>query len=218
MDVKAILFDFDGTLVDSEVLHYVSWMKVLEPYKVTYTELLFCDEFSGVPSLESAEILRQRHHLPFDAKTLTDLKNSYFVETAKRQAPTLMPGVLEVLSQLSDRFDLALVTGSSQAEAFPVLHYYGIDQFFKAIVTKDDVSAPKPAPEPYQMALTLLNCEAHHAVAVEDSATGLTSARDANVHCVVIPHQHSLNQDFSRANANLTNLFQCKDYIVNLAK
>lgn len=63
MRFQAVLFDFDGTLVDSEALHYQSWMKVLAPYQITYTEHDFCDEFSGVPTLKAAHILKENTNL-----------------------------------------------------------------------------------------------------------------------------------------------------------
>lgn len=215
MDIEAILFDFDGTLVDSEVLHYLSWMKVLAPYGVHYDEHHFCDLFSGVPSLEAAEVIRLEHSLPLSAFELTEQKNLFFVETAQTHTPTLMPHARDVLNRLSKQFRLALVTGSSRAEAFPVLDYYELKSFFEVIVCKDDVVAPKPAPEPYLKAMAALGISASQGIAIEDSATGLKAAINAGLRTLVIPHQHSQKQDFSGAWQRLDNLLQVEPVIIS---
>ncbi|KID54666.1 haloacid dehalogenase [Pseudoalteromonas luteoviolacea] len=199
MGLQAILFDFDGTLVDSEALHYASWCKVLAPYDILISEAEFCDEFSGVPTVKTGHILQQRYNLPQSGTELAKLKNLQFVETAASQKPKLMPHAIDVLSLCSQHYKLALVTGSTRDEALPVLTYYGLLEFFECIVCKDDVTDPKPHPEPYCLAMAKLNISAQDAIAVEDSQTGLTSAVSAGVKTVVISHLHSAGQDFSKA-------------------
>ncbi|MFC0118124.1 HAD family hydrolase [Pseudoalteromonas xiamenensis] len=217
MDIQAILFDFDGTLVDSEVLHYLSWVKVLAPFSIVYSESDFCDEFSGVPTLETAEILRLRHQLPLNAQTLTEQKNQHFVETSKTIPPTLMPNAKAILQESARDFRLALVTGSSRAEAIPVLQHYGLLELFEVVICKEDVENPKPSAEPYLKALKAMQLSAYEAVAMEDSATGLVSAKSAALYCVVIPHQHSEKQDFAQADHRASDLSHAFFHVQSLA-
>ncbi|MCF6440196.1 HAD family phosphatase [Pseudoalteromonas luteoviolacea] len=199
MGLQAILFDFDGTLVDSETLHYTSWCKVLSPFNIFISESEFCDEFSGVPTVKTGHILQQRYNLPYSGDELATLKNTQFVETAATEKPKLMPHAMDVLSLCAQHYKLALVTGSTRAEAFPVLTHYQLREFFDYIVCKDDVTNPKPHPEPYCLAMAKLNISAQEAIAVEDSQTGLASATAAGVKTVVISHLHSAGQDFTKA-------------------
>ncbi|MCF2857872.1 HAD family phosphatase [Pseudoalteromonas sp. SMS1] len=206
MEIQALLFDFDGTLVDSETLHYLSWCEVLKPFQVFIDELTFCNEFSGVPTVKTGHILQQRYSLPETANVLAQKKNLQFIETAKSHKPILMPHARDVLARCATRFKLALVTGSTRAEAIPVLLHYDLLELFDSVVCKDDVQHPKPHAEPYLKALNDLNINAQQAIALEDSHTGLTSAVDAEVRTIVIPHQHSQQQDFSKATWLCANL------------
>ncbi|WP_338053291.1 MULTISPECIES: HAD family hydrolase [Pseudoalteromonas] len=217
MSLQAILFDFDGTLVDSEALHYQSWMRVLEPWRVSYDELSFCSEFSGVPTLQAADTLNQRHGLSVHAEALTYQKNQFFVEVARTVQPKLMPYAQEVLHQASEHFTLALVTGSTRAEALPVLEFYKLDRLFKYFICKDDVVHAKPHPEPYCKALIQLSLKANQAVAIEDTYTGLSSARGAGLRTIVVPNHHSKQQDFSRASFQADNLQVAWRQVLQLA-
>ncbi|OCQ20421.1 haloacid dehalogenase [Pseudoalteromonas luteoviolacea] len=199
MGIQALLFDFDGTLVDSETLHYLSWCEVLKPLKVHIEEQTFCNEFSGVPTVKTGQILQQRYSLLKTAQALAEAKNLQFIETAKVHKPVLMPHARDVLSLCAQKFKLALVTGSTTAEAVPVLSYYGLLDLFDCVICKDDVAHPKPNPEPYLQAMQRLNISPDQAIALEDSHTGLLAAVEAGVKTIVIPHKHSKNQDFSRA-------------------
>ncbi|MCF2907831.1 HAD family phosphatase [Pseudoalteromonas sp. DL2-H2.2] len=216
MSLKAILFDFDGTLADSEALHYHSWLRVLAPFGIEYSEQAFCDEFSGVPTLKTAQVLRERHQLSSDASTLCEEKNRLFVDTAATMQPRLMPYAREILEFAAQQGKLALVTGSTRAEAIPVLEHYKLAHFFDCIVTKDDVTQPKPHPEPYQQALCLLQLEPEQAIAIEDTTTGLTSGCEAGLRVMAIPNLHSAKQDFSRATWQVSSLHAAQGVLASL--
>ncbi|PCK32094.1 HAD family hydrolase [Pseudoalteromonas piscicida] len=206
MRFQAVLFDFDGTLVDSEALHYQSWMEVLAPFHIDYTEHEFCDEFSGVPTLEAARILKQRHQLTSSPSALCEQKNQIFVASAASVFPRLMHFASEVVEQTAKQCPIALVTGSSRAEAIPVLKHYKLYALFSVIVCKDDVTKPKPHPEPYLQALNALEVAPHNAVAIEDTFTGLTSAKAAGLTALAVPNTHSKKQDLNIADQTFTDL------------
>lgn len=216
MDIKALLFDFDGTLVNSEALHYRSWLKVLAPFGVSYSESAFCDEFSGVPTLHSAAVLKARHNIKQSAASLADSKNRYFVDTAATSIPSLMPFAQEVLLLASKEFQLALVTGSTRAEALPVLRHYDLLKYFAVVVCKDDITRPKPHPEPYTHALSLIEKSPLQAVAIEDTYTGLCSACAAGVQTILVPNAHSKDQDATGASAIAQDLKVAWQHITQL--
>ncbi len=195
--LDAVLFDFDGTLVDSETLHYLCWDRILSPLGVKYTETEFCRVYSGRPTLESAADLVRLHGLDGSPAALAEQKNRLFVEVAQSEWPVLMPHARETLEKVKIRgLRCALVTGSTRQEALPVLAHYDLTDYFSVVVTKDDVTRPKPMPEPYLRALELLGVTAQRAVAVEDTETGLKAAHGAGIKTYVVPNAHTLHHDF----------------------
>lgn len=81
MSLNAVLFDMDGTLVDSESMHFVCWSQLLKPYGVSYLENDFCQRFSGRPTLEAAIEIKQEHNLSVSAQFLADENTVYLAST-----------------------------------------------------------------------------------------------------------------------------------------
>jgi HAD superfamily hydrolase (TIGR01509 family) len=207
MTVNAILFDMDGTLVDSESMHYICWSQVLAPLNVSYEEGDFCQRFSGRPTLEAALEIKQVHNLSVSAEYLADEKYRLFGDYVKTNLPPLLPFAEQTLRNVkASGLKMAVVTGSARHEAEPILKGFGFYDWFDAVVTKDDVVNPKPAGDPYLLALKKLHIAPCNAVAVEDTFTGVTAANNAQVSVVAIANAHTRNHNFSTANYTMTNL------------
>lgn len=207
MTLKAILFDMDGTLVDSESVHFTCWNEVLAPYNVRYEEAAFCQQFSGQPTLVAAQNVIKDYQLAAIPEDLVQAKYDAFEQYVKSNLPPLMPFSEEVLKAVKNSgLKMALVTGSARHEAIPILKGYGFYNYFDCIVTKDDVTEPKPAAEPYQRALKQIGITALEAIAIEDTHTGVTSASNAGVAVMAIANQHTLDHDFSKATQCFDNL------------
>ncbi|WMN61431.1 HAD-IA family hydrolase [Pseudoalteromonas xiamenensis] len=99
----------------------------------------------------------------------------------------------------------------------PVLQHYSLIELFEVVICKEDVETPKPSAEPYLKALKAMQLSAYEAVAMEDSATGLASAKSAALYCVVIPHQHSKKQDFTQADHRASDLSNALFHVQSLA-
>ncbi|TMN94091.1 HAD family phosphatase [Pseudoalteromonas sp. S558] len=207
MTLKAILFDMDGTLVDSESMHFVCWSKLLKPYGVSYTEDDFCQRFSGRPTLEAAIEIKQEHNLSVTAQFLADEKYRLFGEYVITHLPALMPFTEQTLKAVKNSgLKMALVTGSAKSEAIPILKGLGFYELFDTVVTKDDVVNPKPAGDPYTLALKQINIQAGNAIAVEDTFTGVTAANNASLRVVAIANKHTQSHDFSHSTYCMNNL------------
>lgn len=200
MTLKAILFDMDGTLVDSESLHFNCWNEVLAKYNICYEEAAFCQQFSGQPTLIAAENVIAEYQLDILPEQLAKAKYDYFEQYVVTNLPPLMPFSKEILKAVkASGLKMALVTGSARHEALPILKGYGFYDYFDCVITKDDVTNPKPAGEPYLRALTHLGIKPSEAIAIEDTHTGVTSASNAGIAVMAIPNQHTVSHDFAKA-------------------
>lgn len=200
---RAILFDFDGVIVDSERLHHRAYEQVLAPYGVTEIPFaVYADVFSNrgvgleycaerVPGLQPIELKR--------------LKERAFLEILKSDA-SLLPGVGEALTQLSACFPLALATGSTRAAAALVLERFGLRDRFTTIVAREDYQRDKPHPDAYLEACAALGVEPAGCLAVEDSVKGLRAAGNAGIRCVVVPNEYTRGGDFGDAAAVLDSI------------
>jgi beta-phosphoglucomutase len=207
MSIEAVLFDMDGTLVDSESVHYICWSQLLAPFGVRYDEDDFCQRFSGRPTIDAAKEIKQTHNLSVSSRYLADEKYRLFSKFVKTNLPPLMPYAADILFAVKEQgLKMALVTGSARHEAEPILKGLGFYDLFDTVVTKDDVTNPKPAGDPYLLALKNMQVAAKNAIAVEDTFTGVTAANNAALAVVAIANKHTEQHDFSKATQQMDNL------------
>lgn len=207
MSIEAVLFDMDGTLVDSESVHYICWSQLLAPFGVRYDEDDFCQRFSGRPTIDAAKEIKQTHNLSVSSRYLADEKYRLFSKFVQTNLPPLMPYAADILFAVKEQgLKMALVTGSARHEAEPILKGLGFYDLFDTVVTKDDVTNPKPAGDPYLLALKNIKVAAKNAIAVEDTYTGVTAANNAALAVVAIANKHTEQHDFSKATQQMDNL------------
>lgn len=207
MSIEAVLFDMDGTLVDSESVHYICWSQLLAPFGVRYDEDDFCQRFSGRPTIDAAKEIKQTHNLSVSSRYLADEKYRLFSKFVQTNLPPLMPYAADILFAVKEQgLKMALVTGSARHEAEPILKGLGFYDLFDTVVTKDDVTNPKPAGDPYLLALKNMQVAAKNAIAVEDTFSGVTAANNAALAVVAIANKHTEQHDFSKATQQMDNL------------
>jgi HAD superfamily hydrolase (TIGR01509 family) len=209
--VRAICFDFDGTLVDSEHLHYAAWQAELQPFGCSLEKSRYMAQFSGVSTYATAKTLIQDYQLPIATEQLMAQKTARFLSLLETELPTPMPGAHELLRDMQQsELAVALVTGSYRKEIEPVLDSLGWRNFFPLIITRDDVQNAKPHPEPYLKAIELFNAKKEEAIVVEDSQRGLTSAFKAGIECAIVKNEFTITQDFSNASYFIESLKELK--------
>jgi len=183
---EAILFDFDGVLVDSEPVHFACWREVLEPFGIHLDWETYHAHFIGISDLAMLEDLARLKEPPVDANLLWEQyprKRALFRERMAHGSP-ITPGVRDLLAWLDGR-RLAVVSSSGRDEIEPILKAGGIRERFGAVVCREDVTQFKPAPEPYLKAAALL--EARTALVVEDSEAGIASGKAAGFAVLEVP-------------------------------
>lgn len=206
--IRAIFFDFDGLMLDTEYPHFLSWKEIFEAHGCSLALKTWAEHtgkgtqntpFSPYETLDA--LLGRR--LDHDAIRTTRRKR--FVELMA--AEKLLPGV-EVLLQEARQCGLkiALVSSSPREWITGYLADFGLTTAFDAILCGDDVRVPKPAPELYLQALSILDLQPNQALALEDSANGVAAAKSAGLFCVAVPNQVTHLSCFDHADLMLNSL------------
>src|SRR5579871_4790583 len=185
-DFEAILFDFDGVLVDSEPLHCDCWREALEPLGVAVTWEVYAAHCVGAADSSMMPVFAKLAHPPADPAKLWEryeVKKQRFRQRMAEQPP-FVEGLADFFRELAGRYKLAVVSSSAHAEIEPPLEAAGILQYLDTVVGGGDVTRHKPAPEPYLLAGSRLGIS--RALAVEDSQPGMASARAAGFEALQI--------------------------------
>ncbi len=205
--LRAVVFDFDGLIVDTESTALYSWQELYARYgeevplehKWVTVIGTWDAEWSPVTELEG----RLGRSLPWDE--LEPARRAREIELADEQP--LLPGVQSVLDQARDAgLKLAIASSSSEEWVRHHLARLGIEQYFDVLATRHDVARTKPDPALYTLALERLGVTADEAFALEDSIQGVRAARGAGLRVVAVPGPLMRDVDFSEADARLESL------------
>jgi HAD superfamily hydrolase (TIGR01509 family) len=185
-EFEAILFDFDGTLMDSEPVHCDCWREVLAPLGVPVTWEVYAKHCVGAADQDMMRVFAKLCDPPADPAHLWLAYPRKLALFRERMAanPPFPQGLAEFFRDLAPRYKLAVVSSSTRAEIQPPLASAGISQYFDTLVCGEDVERHKPAPDPYLLAGRRLGIR--RALVVEDSAAGIQSARAAGFETVRI--------------------------------
>lgn len=186
---RAVLFDFDGVIADTENVHVAAWERTfgVMGWNVPPEQCARAAEIDDRAFL--AEVFAERKIEQGDLDGWVARKQRLAAEMLADE-PRLYSGVAELVGRLEGRARLAVVSTARREDIRGVLRAGGLLDAFAVIVGKEDVRATKPDPEPYRAALERVGVDGAEAVALEDSAAGLASARSAGVRCVAIGHRH----------------------------
>ncbi len=185
-DLQAVLFDMDGTIVDTEPYWIDAEHRLVEEYGGTWTDE-HAHNLVGNALMASGEYIRDHGPVPLSAEEIVDRLVAEVTVATAREIPW-RPGARELIAALcADRVPCALVTMSYERLAMEVVEQLPAGSF-AAVVTGDQVTDGKPHPEAYLTACARLGVEPAASVAIEDSQTGLASAHAAGCVTVVVPH------------------------------
>jgi beta-phosphoglucomutase len=197
---KAILFDFDGTLVDSEPLHYEAWLHAVAPYGASTDWIDYQERFVGQTGKWAAEAFFDDAGVSYDAHLVAqavDTKTNYFRQRAEERL-VLSLEVVQAIKQLPVNLLLGVVTSSDRLEVEPALLSAGLLNRLTVVICGGDVSRHKPHPEPYLSGLRELRTSsgrsdvtAADVIVYEDSRSGIAAGRAAGmiVRQVLAPHE-----------------------------
>jgi len=184
----AVLFDFDGVLLDTEPIHWACWSEVLAPIGVNLTWEFYCACCIGIDDRDMLRMMATRSDPPREWRELWELYPAKKALFRSRTAgnPPFHEELGPALAALRPRYQLAVVSSSSCSEVEPLLVSGGIREYFGTVVGGETVEHLKPHPEPYLLAAARLGV--HAPLVLEDSAAGQASGRAAGFEVRAIGH------------------------------
>ena len=186
-EFEAILFDFDGVLLDTEPVHWACWAEMLRTVGLELTWEYYRDHCIGIDDRDMLRVIARNADPPRNWDDLWALypeKKRLFQE--RMTAPPFEAELLAMLPDLARDYRLAVVSSSAGVEIEPLLQAGGIRAHFTTIVGGENVSRHKPAPEPYRLAAERLGVR--RALVIEDSAAGIESGRAAGFEVMAVRH------------------------------
>lgn len=180
-DKKTIIFDLDGVVINSEPLHEESIRRVMAQYGIELSESLFT-HFKGRPDRHLFEYCIQEYEVDADVPTLLNENRQQYAAIIDQLQP--IHGVIAFLNRVSEVYQLALVTSTSERGKSLAFNRFHLDKYFEVVVTSGDVKNVKPHPEPYLLATSRLGIDASDCFVIEDSLYGVQSAVSAG--CTVV--------------------------------
>jgi HAD superfamily hydrolase (TIGR01509 family) len=189
--LKAILFDLDGTLANTDPLHYQTWQDILRDYGLEIDRAFYQARISGrLNPLIVQDLLPQ---LSFEAgKQLADDKEARFRKIALSLTP--MSGLLDLLAWIDTRgLKKAVVTNAPRDNVKFMLKVLRLADSFDTVVLGEDATAGKPDPACYKLVLNQLNISAKEAIAFEDSPSGIRSSVGAGIYTIGVASTHDPN-------------------------
>jgi len=201
LQAQALIFDFDGVIVDTEPLHYKSFQKILKPLGLGFSWEQYVETFMGFDDRDAFIEAFTRKGRQIDRNTLNgliDAKANIFQDVI-RDGVAAYPGVVDLIRSLHVKnIPLGICSGALRSDIIPILDMLKIKECFEVIVTADEVSKSKPDPECYVLAFSklsalrpLFNLTAATTIAIEDTPAGIISASKSGLAVVAVTNSYS---------------------------
>ncbi|HWV14208.1 MAG TPA: beta-phosphoglucomutase family hydrolase [Cellvibrio sp.] len=191
----ALIFDMDGTLVDSGQLHERAWIATLTHYQIP-VDRPFMRSLAGVSTMASIEILLKKFNCNPAAhlSEISEFKERYVEDHLKALVkPTAL---METVRQYHGKKPMAIGTGASRREAEKIIAACGLDKYIHCLVSADQVKNPKPAPDTFLRCAQLLGVMPERCVVFEDAKLGLQAAVAAGMAGVDVLRVHNIINDY----------------------
>lgn len=186
---KGLIFDLDGTLADTMPIHYLAWKNAAAHYGIDFTTELF-SQLAGIPLYPTVEKLNQIFGKTIDPKELGDLKEAEF-EHNMYLTPEIKI-VADLVRANYGKIPIAIGTGGSRRLSLKTLEIIGLQKYFDALVTSEDVSHFKPNPETFLKCAELMGVAPRDCEVFEDGILGIQAARTAGMMVVDVTQYYEV--------------------------
>ena len=199
--LKAIIFDFDGVIADTEPIHFEMFQKVLAEEGIVLTKEAYIEKYLALDDKGCFSAVLNDNGRKADEDLVADMirrKSVYFDEFVKENF-MIFPGVVDFVKKAAKKYPLAIASGALRHEIEFGLQAAGIQQEFQVIVSAEDVVKSKPEPEAFLTALKCLNRKSpipfnikpDECLVIEDSLHGVASAHVAGMKCLAVTNSYS---------------------------
>lgn len=199
--IRAVVFDFDGVLANSEPLHFRAFREVLVEQGLTLSEPDYYTRYLGYDDVGAFRAIAADQHRQVADEEIASWvgRKAERLEALEGGVSVLFPGARDAIARMARTGPIAIASGALREEIMRVLEREQLATLFAAVVAAGDTPASKPHPAPYSKAVELLrqmtsdSLQASECVAVEDSHWGLMSAKSAGLRTIAITHSYSAN-------------------------
>lgn len=190
--IRGIIFDCDGTLADTMPLHWRAWQAVAQRHQLHFPEERFY-ALGGVPTRDILRMLSREQGVPIDPIAVSHEKESEYLPLIDQVEP--VNAVVAVARSNHGKVPMAVASGGTRKIITQVLDHLGIVSLFKAIVTSEDVTRQKPAPDIFLEAARRIGVPPRFCRAYEDTELGLQAIRAAGMEAVDVRRLHLSRRD-----------------------
>jgi HAD superfamily hydrolase (TIGR01509 family) len=202
--LKAIFWDNDGVIVDTEKLYFRATKTMLAEVGIELTEQMFIELYLTQAS-GAWHLVKEKGYTDADIVNFRNRRNAEYGRLIEKSDVTV-PGVKETLERLKNNFLMAIVTTSNR-QHFDLIHKKtGLLPYFDFVLTRENYRHSKPDPEPYLLALQRANVTAAECLVIEDSARGIRAAKAAGMTCWVVATNSQLQADVTQADKYIGNI------------
>ncbi|MBA4603813.1 HAD family hydrolase [Thermoactinomyces mirandus] len=186
--IKAVIFDLDGTLVDSEPNYFEAEKKLFAEYGINNFDFEMKKKYVGKSTKDTLTDYKKNYSIEESVETLTKKMNKYYLDIAKNNT-VIFPEMRKFLELLkANNYRMALASGSSSEIIDEILFITGLKDFFDVTLSSESVRKGKPAPDVFLEAAKLLGIPPENCLVLEDSNYGVEAAKNASMYCIAIPY------------------------------
>jgi len=198
--LKAVLFDMDGVIVDTEPLHRKAYFLMFKDMGIHVTEQMYTS-YTGQSTINICKQLVGHFNLDTDPKTLVAIKRKHFKYLFENDTSLqLLDGVLDLIKNYhKNGLTLVLASSASMPNINRIFERFDLDQYFVAKLSGADLKESKPHPEIFIKAAQAAGQPKEQCMVIEDSSNGIKAANDAGIFVIGYDSTHSTDQDYSRA-------------------
>ncbi len=191
--IKAILFDMNGVIIDDEHIHKKAFGETVKKFGINLSHEDYIECCAGKTDRQGYIDIKNKFNIDLPIKNLLKEKAQMYLELFPKNKASYS-GVIDLIKKLAKEYTIALTSSSSRAEVGLVIKEFGIIDDFAITISGDDVQNGKPNPEPYIKTAQILQVKPKECVVIEDSASGIQSAKDAGCYCIAITTTHVRNK------------------------
>ena len=209
--LKAVIFDMDGVIVNSEPLHHLAYKKMFEEFKLDVSNSLY-ESFTGQSTYSICKQLCDIFNLNKDPNELVLSKRKHFKIIFESDTSfQMIDGALNLIKDyFENNLTLVLASSASMTNIERIFKKFDLNKFFKAKISGADLKESKPNPEIFIKAAELSGFKKEECIVIEDSTSGIMAAKSAGIYCVGYNSYNSKNQNYDNASLVISDLNEIK--------